>query len=369
MSACSSYLIKNLYNLSLAKLLFPSIITFIFLIIFNSKIYTQPYMFDVEWNSNNDPVELIKIDLNSKSAYSFVNVTESFYQHYEVPSNDWIVTINKFCEETVLYNINNPKKYIKIHSELGCFGGGFLFSKILNKIYYFEGIFRDQEQLTSINIKTKKNDSLLVIPYSYNQPLGNLEAFLSADEKILYFNVADTNYPPSINDKDFVYYFSTSKNEIIKKKRLYEFGYPKADGYLLHRGRQGKAIVQSFYNNKTKDSYYRLYDFDNNVGSNFIFYQGYTTPYYTGNGNLLFLAETIDSAYDELNTGKIFVYDLKTSKLTKTLNLLPRGEIYTFDNYPNDIYYIIDFYYDFRKIFKISMTPMTQEISVIQTNK
>ena len=133
MSACSSYLIKNLYNLSLAKLLFPSIITFIFLIIFNSKIYTQPYMFDVEWNSNNDPVELIKIDLNSKSAYSFVNVTESFYQHYEVPSNDWIVTINKFCEETVLYNINNPKKYIKIHSELGCFGGGFLFSKILTK--------------------------------------------------------------------------------------------------------------------------------------------------------------------------------------------------------------------------------------------
>ena len=83
----------------------------------------------------------------------------------------------------------------------------------------------------------------------------------------------------------------------------------------------------------------------------------------------MFLAETIDSAYDELNTGKIFVYDLKTSKLTKTLNLLPRGEIYTFDNYPNDIYYIIDFYYDFRKIFKISMTPMTQEISVIQTNK
>ena len=150
---------------------------------------------------------------------------------------------------------------------------------------------------------------------------------------------------------------------------MYEFGYTKADGYLLHRGRKGKAIVESFYRNKTKDSYYRLYDFDKNAGSNFIFYQGYTTPYFTGNGNLLFLPETIDSAQSELNTGKIFVYDLKTSKLIKTLNLLPRGEIYTFDNYPNDIYYIVNFYYDFRKIFKISVNPITQEISVIQTNK
>ena len=215
MFACSSYQIKNLYDLSLSKLFISSILTFIFLIILNSKIYTQPYMFDVEWNSNNDPEELIKIDLNSKSSSSFVNVIETFCQHYEVPSNDWIVAIHKFCEETVIYNIKNPKRYFKIPSELGCFGGGFLYSKILNKIYYFEGIYGDQDQLTSINIKTKKIDSLLVIPYSYNQTLGNREAFLSLNEKILYFNVADTNYSPSVNDKDFVHYFSTTKNKIL----------------------------------------------------------------------------------------------------------------------------------------------------------
>lgn len=335
------------------KILFISI-----LLTLNLK--AQPFLFDVQIvddsTLNFPPYRLDKIDLSNGSTSPFININEGFYTYELVPSNDWIIIIFKECDETVIYNILDTTNYFDVPSEVGCFGGGIQYSANKNKIYYFESYKRGSEQLTSIDMLTGEIDSLLIIPTSYNQPIGNLEAFLSSNEDILYFNVMDTTYPSSVNDKDFVHYFSTASNQLIQTRRLYEFGYPNADGYLLHRGRNGKAVVESFYRNQSYDSYYRLYDFDNDsVSSVYVFYQGYTTPYFTGEGNYLVLPEEIYSSNKVTRTGTFYIYDFSTSNLLKTIALPSGGEVYTFDNYPNNIYYVIDIEKPTRQIYTLKM--------------
>jgi hypothetical protein len=342
-----------------SKILFLIAIFSICVLLF-PEINAQPFLFNIEFSDNSSlgfpPLRLDKVNLSNNEVTPFININEGFYNYYLVPSNDWIVLINKYCYETTIYKVSDRTNYVDVPNEYGCFDGGILYSKVNNKIFYFEGMEEEVEQLTSIDVKNGKVDSLLSLPYSYNQPLGNLEAFLSSNEEIIYFSVADTNYPPSVNDKDYVNYFSLSSKQVIQKRRLNEFGDPNADGYLLHRGRNGKAIVESFYRNSTADSYYRLYDFDNDsVCSAFIFYQGFTTPYYTGDGKYLVLPETVDSSLKEINTGKFFIYDLNTGILLKTEIYPYGGEIYSFDNLPNNIYYIINLAEPTRQIYSMNL--------------
>ena len=327
-----------------SKEILLSLVFVLFFSCFLSIAYAQPYLFKVEFLEDSangfQPFFLNSLDLSTNSYIPFLSVGPDFEYYRLVPSNDWIILVQKYCEDTKIYQIADTTDYIDMNPEHFCFGGGTVYSKSNYKVYFFDGFDEGTEQLSSIDVNSKNIDSLLSLPYSYNQPLLNNEAFLSSDEHTLYFSVADTNYPPSVNDKDFVQYFSTPSNQITGTRRLSEFGYPDADGYLLHRGSKGKAIVESFYRNETHDSYYRLYDFDNDSGSVFIFHQGYTTPYFTDEGKYLILPETIDSSLDELNTGNFFVYDMESGDLIKTLNYPARGDIYTFDNYPNDIYYV-----------------------------
>lgn len=241
------------------------------------NLNAQPFLFDVQVLDdsilNYPPYRLDKIDLSNGSTSPFIHINEGFYTYELVPSNDWVILIFKFCDETVIYDISDTTNYFDVPSEVGCFGGGIQYSANKNKIYYFESYERGSQQLTSIDMLTGEIDSLLIVPTSYNQPIGNLEAFLSSNENVLYFNVMDTTYPLSVNDKDFVHNFSTVTNQLIKTERLYQFGYPNADGYRMHLGRKGKAIVESFFRNETEDCYFRLYDFDNDTGSVFIFLQ------------------------------------------------------------------------------------------------
>jgi len=310
------------------------------------NLKAQPFLFDVQVvddSTLNFPTyRLDKIDLSNGSTSPFVHINEGFYKYRLVPSNDWVILIFKFCDETIIYNISDTTNYFDVPSEVGCFGGGIQYSANKNKIYYFEGYERGSQQLTSIDMLTGEIDSLLIVPTSYNQPIGNLEAFLSSNENVLYFNVMDTTYPVTVNDKDFVHYFSTVTNQLIKTERLFQFGYPNADGYRLHLGRKSKAIVESFFRNETKDRYLRLYDFDNDTGSVFVFYQGYTTPYFTGDGDYLIIPQTIYEAQRLDNTGTFYIYDLEYGTLVKTLTLPPNGRIYTFDNYPSNVYYTKD---------------------------
>jgi hypothetical protein len=347
------------------------IILFISLLL-TINLKAQPFLFDVQVvddSTLNFPTyRLDKIDLSNGSTSPFVHINEGFYTYRLVPSNDWVILIFKFCDETIIYNISDTTNYFDVPSEVGCFGGGIQYSANKNKIYYFEGYERGSQQLTSIDMLTGEIDSLLIVPTSYNQPIGNLEAFLSSNENVLYFNVMDTTYPVTVNDKDFVHYFSTVTNQLIKTERLFQFGYTNADGYRLHLGRKGKAIVESFFRNETKDRYLRLYDFDNDTGSVFVFYQGYTTPYFTGDGDYLIIPQTIYESQRLDNTGIFFIYDLENGTLVKTLTLPPNGRIYTFDKYPSNVYYTKDIGLPTQQVWVLKMDSIFNVLDLTSLN-
>ena len=348
------------------------IILFISLLL-TINLKAQPFLLEVQVvddsTLNFPPYRLDKIDLSNGSTSPFVHIYEGFYTYELVPSNDWVGIVYKSCDDTRIYNILDTNTYIDLSSEFVCFGGGIQYSSGKNKIYYFEGYDRDLDQLSSIDMLTGEIDSLLIVPTSYNQPIGNLEAFLSSNENVLYFSVMDTTYPLSVNDKDFVHYFSTVTNQLIKTERLYQFGYPNADGYLLHRGRKGKAVVESFYRNQTNDSYYKLYDFDNDsVSSAYVFYQGYTTPYFTGEGEYLVLPEEIYSSNRVTRTGTFYIYDFNTSILLKTIVLPSGGMVYTFDNYPSNVYYTKDIGLPNQQVWVFKMDSIFNELDLTSLN-
>lgn len=155
-------------------------------VFFALNINSQPYLFNVQWLNDSTgfgPYRLDKVNLNNGSITPFINLSETFYNYSLLPANDWIVIENKCCYSKI-YSISDSSDYIDVPDEYGCFGGGILFSEINNKIYRFEGSYYEIEQLYSIDVSTGIVDSLFSLPYSYNQPLGNQEAFLSSGEDI-----------------------------------------------------------------------------------------------------------------------------------------------------------------------------------------
>lgn len=344
----------------------------LFNILIAGFVNAQPFLFNYRLlDETSDGLRLCqinKINLSDNTSSPFLTEYEGFYNYFLVPTNDWVGIVYKTCDETRIYNILDTNIYIDLSPEFVCFGGGLQYSSGRNKIYYFEGYDRDLDQLSSIDMLTGEIDSLLIVPTSYNQPIGNLEAFLSSNENVLYFNVMDTTYPLSVNDKDFVHYFSTVTNQLIKTERLYQFGYPNADGYRMHLGRKGKAIVESFFRNETEDCYFRLYDFDNDTGSVFIFFQGNTTPYFTGDGEYLIIPQTIYEAQRLDNTGTFYIYDLENGTLVKTLTLPPNGRIYTFDKYPSNVYYTKDIGLPTQQVWVLKMDSIFNVLDLTSLN-
>ncbi len=117
------------------------------------------------------------------------------------------------------------------------------------------------------------------------------------------------------------------------------------DGYDLTFGRNGKGIIGSYssYNNPVRDFYYRIYDFDADSGLAFIYYNGLSEAYFYYGGDFLLLLETNkDSFLKYYHTGLVRIYDAQSGQLIKTFNVPEGGTIYTFDEFPNDIYYVLN---------------------------
>lgn len=376
MSDHLSYQNKNLFNLSLSKMFFLTIITFfISLTCFSSYTNGQPYILYIHPVADTNDFSEIgsikyyritkdyiqKINLLDNSEEIIFNddkrISPIFLMPHDsiqivVQNNRWI--IYNIFNNTILHTL--PVFYESLED----------FISYKNTLYGFSPFdeFDGLIELFEFDLQSGSIRRLLKFPFA----LYGFGITASNDFKCLYFPIEDTSFTPRKDNLNYIARFSIELEKIIEKHQISEFGYPNADSYIIYRGRNGKAIVGSFFRDETKVSYFRLYDLDNNVGSKFIFYKGHTTPYFTGNGDYLFLPEITGSAPYKLNTGKFFVYEFMTSSLIKTITFPPEGKIYTFDNYPNDIYYVIDVELPERKIFKISVNSETKEITVKQTN-
>ncbi|MGA7720492.1 MAG: hypothetical protein WCA84_04870 [Ignavibacteriaceae bacterium] len=116
-------------------------------------------------------------------------------------------------------------------------------------------------------------------------------AFFSSDGNTIYFTKKDSASGAEKIDNTMVEYYSTSNNQISSGPKLSSIVYPNATVYDLFKGRQGNGIIQSYIKNQTKDCYYNIYDFDNNISTNFVLHTKEAKPFISTDSKYLLLAE------------------------------------------------------------------------------
>jgi hypothetical protein len=233
----------------------------------------------------------------------------------------------------VIHNLLDRKQNLRINID----PDAAVYSKTKNKLY-ITGKDNNVNLFSILNIKSGKTELSFKLK-SYAK-YGRM--FLSGNEDKLYFPYYDTA-SNSIKPADVkLAYLSALTNKIIPLKNLSDLGIPGADSYYLVNGKKGKGIIESFFD--SEDSYYTLYDFDHDTASPAIFYHGNADSYFTNNGKYLILAEKMESSAkgdtNSVCSGSILIYNIQQQKMLESLSLSPGGYLFSFDNYPDNLYYM-----------------------------
>jgi hypothetical protein len=299
------------------------------------------------------------IDKYADSTYGNVD-TLSKMQRYNIDLN----TIEDYPpyqlrNDHIFFNIDHSQSYLSIGFTTHAFTDNFiyntttpsdsfdlgnedideiLYSSQRNNLYIFSN---DYQKIIIIDLLTKEiTDTIGFTNIAYFNPLmfpAN-NSFFSSDQTKLYFYSKDNlNSPYQIST------FSLNSKSIIQKRDLSTFGYSGKDEYTLRFGNKGKGIVSSSsIQNNIWDLYFRIYDFDTDNGSVFIHYNHRAEAYFTCDGEFLVVEDINYNAPNLYNTGTVQIYNSHNGNLVKSLSVPPKGIVYTFDNYPNDIYYVLN---------------------------
>lgn len=261
--------------------------------------------------------------------------------------------LNVYNSANTLYVCSDTSAHYNLEEFFNKRINSILYSLQRNKLY----IFSENEQFSVFDLSSLEVILTLSLPYQteYNDlayPRRN--TFFSSDLEHIYFYCIDT-----LTNTDQVWTFSMETNEITEKRDLINFSiHPESDGFNLTFGKNGKGIIEScpFYSNPVKDFYFNLYDFENDIMGEMIYHNGLAEAYFTGEGEYLLIMDTeIDDSLRYYHTGEVEIYNTHNVQLLKTITLPPGGKVYTFDNYPNNIYYVIDIEKPSRQIYALKM--------------
>jgi hypothetical protein len=340
---------------------------FVLCLISLNNIKAQPYIYySTQWQDTTY-IQLEKIFRFNLST----NVVEDFLPQQPIgkyaspvcdPSQSYLnIWVHK-CSYFLYYCLDTSVNF-DLHDLWGQHFDEMLYLPQTNKLCIFTDYYEKMNifDILSGSIIMELNLGKTAYPNLLMQP-SRCSFFSSDNNKILFFNV-DTN------DVDQVWTYSLETNQITNKQDLLELGgHSGSLGYSLVFGRNGKGIIQSypvFYGNPDQDFYYKLYDFDADTSSPFIYHDGECEAYFIGNGEFILIFETyIDTLNDSLSyyhTGEVEIYNPGNGELVNTLTLPSYGLVYTFDNYPNNIYYVIDIEKPTRQIYTINMESMFQD--------
>ena len=247
-----------------------------------------------------------------------------------------------------------------------------LYSPTFNNLYIFTSneIGDFPIKLSVYNLNTKQITSTTGISSYFdnraflNEPKRNL--FFSNDEKYIYISTNDT-----LTFAVQVWIFSLETNTIISKRDLFEFGYPNMYGYDMAFGWKSKCVIVAYneYSEPVRHMYYNVFDFDLNRSSEFIHRNKGGEYYLLNEGKyLLFIETQRDNINPRYHTGVTEIYDTDTGQLLKTFNLPPNGIVYTFDNYPNNLYYAIDIEKPTRQIYVLKMDSIFNVLDLTSLN-
>lgn len=339
----------------------------LFIIVFEVCINAQPYIYysaKEEHPSWGTLEKIVRYNLKT-------NCTEDFFPDQVLGASAsclWDQTqsflmISLLRDGFTIYNCYNTKVYY----DLGYWGSQInqmLFSKKWNKLFLFSDDYK-KISVFSISVDSISFEyDYLLGNESYDNDLTNpsCTAYFSSDSDQIFI------YNYNSNEISQVWTFSIVNNLIIQKINLAELGYSGSDGYDLRFGKKGKGILTSYpsYNNPTKDFYYRIYDFDNKTGSDFIYHDGSSEAYFANDGDLILIMNTFrdDSTWEYYHTGEGFIYNTKNAQLIERIHLPSKGKIYSFDAEQQNLYYVKDIESDNREIYLISFYSSVDEPKV-----
>lgn len=347
------------------------------IILYSNIIFAQPYIYfpkDVE-GENYFYRKIQRFNIKT-------NQIEDFPKRFEITLNTQAIwspdqsylTVNYDNSHFLIINCNDTSQYFEHFNSLDeSEVYEILFSSNSNKLYVF-----------SENYELELSNLLSILDLDNGQIIGNVismkhvgyhnlmypirNSFFSADGNKIFLYSKD----PQSNDEQ-VWTYSLSSGQIIQNRNLSELGFSNSDGYGLTFGKNGNGIIESYtnYNNPVKNFYYNLYDFDNNISSPFIYHNGLAEAYFNGNGEFILIMDThLDDSLRYYHTGVGKIYNSETGQLLKIINVPAGGIIYTFDNYPNDIYYVknIETQPEIYNLTKLKLNTITPGLSLPYTS-
>ncbi|MFN3694801.1 MAG: hypothetical protein ACK4UV_07315, partial [Ignavibacterium sp.] len=170
----------------------------------------------------------------------------------------------------------------------------------------------------------------------------NRNAFFSKDKNKIYISVIDSN------NVEQVWTYSVNTHQIIEKRNLSGLsGHQGGLGYNLCFGRNAIGLIHSIIEYFPNIIFsFNLFNLANNNSSTLITNIGECEAYFNGNGEFIIIAGMTyfrqNDSIDYYHNGTFTIFNSSTGQLVKTITLPPKGRIYTFDNNPNDINYVLN---------------------------
>ena len=349
--------------------LIGNIVLVIFCLASTFEIKAQPYIYySIQLSDTIDGEfeKLVRYNLAANSVEDFLPEQAGKYvSNVWDPSQSYIsIYVHNYGH--FLFDCSNTAINFDLNEIFGrVFINEILYSYHRNKLYLFSDKY---SKIIIFDIPTSQIINELDLgksgSYFYNDLMyPERSACFSSNGNKIYFYKTDST------DTDQVWTYSLETNSIIEKRNLADIGYAGVDSHGVVFCRNGKGIIESgpVYTNPVKDFYFRLYDFNNDSAYSFIYYNGFGQACFTGNGEFLLIMEENGDLGDSITpyfTGLIRIYNTWSGQLLKTLNLPVDGIVYTFDNYPNDIYYVKDIELPTRQIFTLKMDSIFNELNL-----
>ena len=343
----------------------------------NQNIIAQPYInfritdfYPVSVNDSNfvEPLSNVgRFNLNTMNLEEYL--TDYIVKYLDIvwdPTESYAV-INLEEKENLIYNLKSNQVMDQVYEWHNLIA--VLYSPIYNNLYVFSNNeIEDFPIMFSVyNVNTKRIVSTSGVS-AYAGDINYIckpepDIFFSNDGKFIYISTNDTT-----TFTWQIWTYSLESNSVISKRNLSNFGFPNMFGYSMSYGIKGKGIICSYneYNESTRQLYYNVFDFDNNKSTGFINKNTVNNEYYlTSNGKyLIFISSLGDSSVPTHHTGLTEIYDTESGQLLKSYNLPPNGIVYSFDNFPNNLYYVKDIELPTRQIFTLKMDSIFNELNL-----
>jgi hypothetical protein len=320
-----------------------------FLLLITNISKAQPYYYTSTYiltdsNSSNYSSDIYRINFHNAEVETLFTNYGEVGPVLDAETNTWLAIDNYNGLEIVNINDTTNKYYLTFQNQ-----GLYKFdnSLALNRFIIFYEDAVNYESIILVNpINMEITDTI-----SYNLIKTNWDYNISQPGDKIYFLNRDT-----ITSVLKILTYSLINGQIINSNELSSLGYPNSEGYLFNFRRHGKGIVESYWEQPSFNSYFNIYDFDTDSNSIFIHYDGWAEGYEAKNGFYLLLFNMLaDSSLELYPSGSVNIYDMQGGSLLKTLTLPSNGKIYCFNNYPNNIYYVIDIEEPTRQIYTLKM--------------